>query len=159
MDDARDMVGIYNISGSLICIHRFFPETFDAVDIMFCQDSNSLIVWESALKNSISVYQLIYDANSLSDIRLIEKIEPSCSPGLGLRSLLMTPSKQYLLGGYCDNKLRLISTLSWKESFVFDHASKFDTLDDSNSSQDLNIYLESETVEDGPLYEAVSKPF
>ena len=32
-------------------------------------------------------------------------------------------------------------------------------LDDNNSSPDLNIYVESETIEDGPLYEAVSKPF
>ena len=95
----------------------------------------------------------------MHDIRLVEKIEPKISPGLGLRSLKLTPSKQYLLGGYCDNKMRLISTLSWKESFSFDHAARTDTLDDSNSNADLNIYVESETAEDGPLYEAVSKPF
>lgn len=64
-----------------------------------------------------------------------------------------------LVGGYCDSKLRLINTLSWKEYMAFDHAHRFDVLDDNNSSPDLNIYVESETVEDGPLYEAVSKPF
>lgn len=69
----------------------------------------------------------------------------------------MTPSKQYILGGYCDQKMRMISTLSWKEVFAFNHA--LEQLDDNNSSADVNIYVEAETKEDGPLYEAVSKPF
>ena len=74
----------------------------------------------------MNVYQLIYAANAVSDIRLIEKIEPMKEAGLGMRCLQMTPNKQYLLGGYCDGKMRLISTLSWKESYAFDHASRFD---------------------------------
>ena len=77
--------------------------------------------------------------------------------GLGLRSLKFTPNKQQLLGGYCDQKLRLINTLSWKEVFSFDHG--IESLNENNSHADLNIYVESETKEDGPLYEAVSKPF
>jgi WD40 repeat protein len=32
-------------------------------------------------------------------------------------------------------------------------------LTESNTSPDVNIYVESETPEDGPLYEAVSRPF
>ena len=43
--------------------------------------------------------------------------------------------------------------------FAFDHARSFENLDDSNSSADLNIYIENETIDDGPLYEAVSKPY
>ena len=78
---------------------------------------------------------------------------------LGIRSLIMTPDMQYILAGYCDSKLRLINTMSWKEVFAFDHAHLFDELTDNNSSPDLNIYMENETPEDGPLYEAVSKPF
>lgn len=50
-----------------------------------------------------------------------------------------------------------MNTLSWKEVYAFDHG--MDTLDDNNTHTDLNIYVESETKEDGPLYEAVSKPF
>lgn len=69
----------------------------------------------------------------------------------------MSPNKQYLFGGFCDQKLRMISTLSWREVFSFDHS--LDQLDDQNSSPDVNIYVESETQEDGPLYEAVAKPF
>jgi hypothetical protein len=51
----------------------------------------------------------------------------------------------------------MISTLSWREVFAFDHS--LEQLDDDNSSADVNIYVESETQEDGPLYEAVAKPF
>lgn len=43
--------------------------------------------------------------------------------------------------------------------YAFDHAYAFDELTEANSSTDLNIYIENETVEDGPLYEAVGKPF
>lgn len=69
----------------------------------------------------------------------------------------MTPSKQYILGGFCDQKMRMISALSWKEVFSFNHS--LEQLDDNNSSPDVNIYVEGESKEDGPLYEAVSKPF
>jgi hypothetical protein len=59
--------------------------------------------------------------------------------------------------GYCDQKLRMMNTLSWKEVFAFDHSLL--ELNDNNTSSELNIYVESETKDDGPLYEAVSKPF
>ena len=72
---------------------------------------------------------------------------------------MTTPNKQYLLAGFCDQKMRMINTLSWKEISVFDHAHNFEELTEHNSSPDLNIYVESETSEDGPLYEAVSMPF
>jgi hypothetical protein len=69
----------------------------------------------------------------------------------------MTPNKQYLMVGHCDQKLRMVNTLSWKEVFAFDHS--LSELNENNSTNELNIYVESETVEDGPLYEAVGKPF
>ena len=53
--------------------------------------------------------------------------------------------------------MRMISALSWKEVFSFNHS--LEQLDDNNSSPDVNIYVEGESKEDGPLYEAVSKPF
>ena len=64
-----------------------------------------------------------------------------------------------MVAGYCDSKLRLINTLSWKEVYAFDHAHLFDELNESNSSADLNIYIENETTDDGPLYEAIGKPY
>ena len=74
-----------------------------------------------------------------------------------MRTLEVTPNKQYILSGYCDQKMRMISTLSWKEVYSFNHG--IEDLDDNNSSADVNIYVESYTKEDGPLYEAVCKPF
>ena len=69
----------------------------------------------------------------------------------------MAPNRQYLLAGHCDQKCRMISTLSWKEIFAFDHSMAELTVE--NTSPEVNIYIESETNEDGPLYEAVSRPF
>jgi hypothetical protein len=88
----------------------------------------------------------------------VQQFQPyDSSKCLGLRTLEMTPSKQYILGGFCDQKMRMISALSWKEVFSFNHS--LEQLDDNNSSPDVNIYVEGESKEDGPLYEAVSKPF
>lgn len=61
------------------------------------------------------------------------------------------------MAGHCDQKLRMINTLSWKEVFAFDHSLL--ELNDNNSNPELNIYVESETTDEGPLYEAVGKPF
>ena len=68
-----------------------------------------------------------------------------------------SPNKQYLFAGGCDQKCRMISTLSWQQVFAFDHS--LEELTDENSPAELNIYVEAETEEDGPLYEALSKPF
>jgi hypothetical protein len=54
--------------------------------------------------------------------------------------------------------MRMVSTLSWKEVFSFNHGSNFDELTEFNSQPDLNIYVETDQ-DDGPVYEAVSKPF
>lgn len=165
-EDNRDLIGLYDLSAALSskssgsqawnCLHQFFPDTFDAQDLKFTQDGNHLLVWESPLKNSLQVYQIVFGQTNVEDIRLLHQFQQSGNC-LGLRTLEMTPSKQYVLGGYCDQKMRMISTLSWKEVFAFNHA--LEQLDDNNSSADVNIYVEAETKEDGPLYEAVSKPF
>jgi hypothetical protein len=139
-------------------MHQFYPDTFDAQDLLFTQDGNHLMVWESPLKNSLQVYQIVFGPTQISDIKLIHQLTPyDSSKCLGLRTLEITPNKQYLVGGYCDQKMRIINTLSWKEVFCFNH--NLEELDDNNSSPEVNIYVESETKEDGPLYEAVSKPF
>lgn len=69
----------------------------------------------------------------------------------------MSPNMQYIFAGHCDQKCRMISTLSWKEVFAFNH--NLEQLTDDNSSAEVNIYVESETPEEGPMYEAVSKPY
>lgn len=168
--DGKDLIGLYDISQSMnatskgpqnwVLLHRFIPETFDAQDLLFTQDGNHIVLWESPLKNSIQVYQIIFAKDQVADIQMVIQYQPYDSNRcLGIRSLMMTPDMQYILAGYCDSKLRLINTMSWKEVFAFDHAHLFDELTDNNSSPDLNIYMENETPEDGPQYEAVSKPF
>ena len=67
LEDGRDMVGLYDLSASLCppeikcpqnwrCLHQFFPDLFDAQDLMFTQDGNHVVVWESPIKNNLQVY-------------------------------------------------------------------------------------------------------
>mmetsp|Transcript_13438 Transcript_13438/g.22875 ORF Transcript_13438/g.22875 Transcript_13438/m.22875 type:complete len:424 (-) Transcript_13438:21-1292(-) len=171
LEDGRDMVGLYDLSASLApasikqaqnwrCLHQFYPDTFDAAHLMFTQEGNHLVVWESPIKTSMQVYQIVFGQDKIEDIQLVHQYSPYDSQKcLGIRALAVTPNKQYILAGYCDQRLRLINTLSWKEVFAFDHGHHFEELNDLNSQADLNIYVESDNPEDGPLYEAVSKPF
>jgi len=60
LEDSRDMIGLYDLSASLStesrgpqnwkCLHQFYPDMFDAQDLMFTQDGNNILVWESPLK-------------------------------------------------------------------------------------------------------------
>ena len=69
-DESRDLIGLYDLSAALAtnvrgpqnwkCLHQFYPDTFDAQDLLFTQDGNHLMVWESPLKNSLQVYQIVY---------------------------------------------------------------------------------------------------
>lgn len=61
--DGKDIIGIYDLSRSMdprnkgpqnwAVLHKFLPETFDAQDLLFSQDGNHLIVWESPIKNNL----------------------------------------------------------------------------------------------------------
>jgi len=78
MDDSRDMIGLYDLSASLdsvsrgpqnwSCMHQFYPDTFDAEDLMFTQDGNHVLIWESPLKTSMQVYQIVFGQGKVDDI-------------------------------------------------------------------------------------------
>ena len=46
----------------------------DAEDLLFTQDGNHLILWESPIKNSLQVYQIIFGQHQISDIQLVQSI-------------------------------------------------------------------------------------
>jgi len=56
---AKDTIGIYEVSGNKwACLHHFNPDTFDLEDLKFSGDGQNLIIWDSALKCKMLVYQL-----------------------------------------------------------------------------------------------------
>lgn len=65
-EESKDVIGLYDLSAALNvgpkgpqnwkCMHQFLPDLFDAQDLMFTQDGNHLIVWESPLKNNLQIY-------------------------------------------------------------------------------------------------------
>jgi hypothetical protein len=59
--------------------------------------------------------------------------------------------------GFCDQKLRIINSLSWKEIFDFDH--RLEELDDDNTPKDLNIFVEQENRDGSSVYSPATKPF
>ena len=69
-EESKDLVSLYDLSKPLsvgmkgpqnwTCMHQFFPDLFDAQDLMFTQDGNHLVIWESPLKNNLQVYQICF---------------------------------------------------------------------------------------------------
>lgn len=69
-------------------MHQFFPDTFDASDLMFTQDGNHIILWESPIKNSLQIYQILFDKSGVNDIQLTMAHQPyDASKCLGIRTL------------------------------------------------------------------------
>ena len=67
------------------------------------------MVWESPIKNSFQVYQIVFGPNQIEEIKLVQGFNPyDSSKCLGMRTLEVTPNKQYILSGYCDQKMRMI---------------------------------------------------
>jgi hypothetical protein len=84
LEDGRDMIGIYDLSSSLSTavrgpqnwrmLHQFYPDLFDAQDLTFTQDGNNILVWESPLKTSMHVYQIVFGRDGVEDIQLVQKV-------------------------------------------------------------------------------------
>ena len=69
-NDSKDLVSLYDLSQSQntgmkgpqnwTLMHQFFPDLVDAQDLVFTQEGNHLIIWESPLKNNLQVYQILF---------------------------------------------------------------------------------------------------
>jgi len=70
--------------------------------------------------------------------------------------VVVNKSRSFIFVGHYDEQARMYNTLSWREMFSFDHS--LEQLTEFNSSDVLNIYMESESP-DGIYYEALNRPF
>jgi WD40 repeat protein len=90
---AKDTIGIYEVSGNKwACLHHFNPDIFDLEDLKFSGDGQNLIVWDSALKCKMLVYQLQSGhgqaGNSIVACVPIAKFQPyQENSQLGIRSI------------------------------------------------------------------------
>jgi WD40 repeat protein len=77
----KDTIGIYEVSGNQwACLHHFNSDTFDLEDLKFSGDWQNLILWDSALKLKMLVYQLQSGhgqaANSIDACVPLAKFQP-----------------------------------------------------------------------------------
>jgi len=70
--------------------------------------------------------------------------------------VVVNKSRSFVFVGHFDEQVRIYNTLSWREMFSFDHS--LEHLTEFNSSDVINIYMESESP-DGIYYEALNRPF
>lgn len=70
--------------------------------------------------------------------------------------MTISPNKQYIVGGFFDQKVRVYNTLSWREIFQFDHC--LVELTEENTPDNVSIYTETES-RDGTIYSALQRPY
>jgi WD40 repeat protein len=69
---------------------------------------------------------------------------------------MFNENRTCVFAGHYDERVRMYNTLSWREMFAFDHS--LEELTEFNSSEVLNIYLESDSSE-GIFYQALNRPY
>ena len=156
-EGTRDQIGIYDTTGAQFeCLYHFTPDTFDLENVEFSGDGQHLIVWDSNLKCKLVIYNIQFSQSGVNGVQQTAKFSPYENTALGIRNLVISNNKQYLVGGFFDQVVRVYNSLSWKEIYTLD--CKLTELNDENTTIDLNIYAETES-RDGTIYEVLPKPF
>ncbi|KAJ3070321.1 WD repeat-containing protein wrap73 [Podochytrium sp. JEL0797] len=123
---AKDYVAIYDCDNwSLV---KDFPvDTSDLEDLAWSPDGRFIAVWDSVLEYKMLIYSP--DGRQVASYTTGE-------PGLGIKSVCWSPSGQFLAIGSFDEKLRLISNMTWKPLIELTHPSLL-------PFPDIEVYKES----------------
>ena len=134
--ECKDYVGIY-FTGDWKVVNHFLVETFDLENIMWAPNDTAIIVWDTCLTYELLVYSPL--GHLLARHKAYEN-------GLGIKSVGISPSGEFLAAGSYDQSLRVFTHISWKYLIEFQHKPQV------TEGSDLHIYKEEEYKE-GPGYE------
>ena len=76
---------------------------------------------------------------------------------MGIRKVVVSPNKQYIVAGFFDQRVRVYNSLSWKEIFTVDLS--LQELTEENTPRDINIYSEVTDQTGGSVYDIMNKPY
>eukprot|EP00347_Sterkiella_histriomuscorum_P020793 403336439 len=114
--ETKDWISIYYAGADWKLVNTFEVETFDLVDIMWCKEDTALVVYDTPLEAKVLVYSAL-----TGDILARHQLH---SPGLGVKSVSLSPSGIFMAVAYFDVKLRVFNAYSNKEIVILDHVSQ-----------------------------------
>lgn len=109
--DCKDYVSIFDAVSWQVLKH-LDPETDDMEGLMWSPDGTTLCVWESCLAYRVLLFSL--DGRCLATYSAYDL-------ALGVKSVIWSPTSQFLAIGSYDEKLRLLNHLTWKAITEFSH--------------------------------------
>ncbi|MBN3282428.1 WRP73 protein, partial [Polyodon spathula] len=104
---------LYLISNTPRLVNRHFEsETQDLAGIEWSPNGCVLAVWDTCLEYKVLLYSL--DGRLLSTFSAYEW-------SLGVKSVMWSPSSQFLAIGSYDEKVRILNHVTWKKIIEFEH--------------------------------------
>ncbi|ESN99643.1 hypothetical protein HELRODRAFT_176814 [Helobdella robusta] len=115
--DCKDYISYFNCY-SWDLIKNFPTETENMEGICWSPNDEVLCVWENCLTYKVLIYSL--NGSCLSSFSAYDY-------ALGIKSVVWSPSGQFLAIGSYDEKIRLLNHLTWKLILEFPHPPNFDS--------------------------------
>lgn len=109
--DCKDYISIF-VCNDWQLLRHFESETQDLAGIEWSPNGCVLAVWDTCLEYKVLLYSL--DGRLLSTFSAYEW-------SLGVKSVMWSPSSQFLAIGSYDEKVRILNHVTWKKIIEFEH--------------------------------------
>ncbi|CEL57758.1 WD repeat-containing protein WRAP73 OS=Mus musculus GN=Wrap73 PE=2 SV=2 [Rhizoctonia solani AG-1 IB] len=109
---SRDTIGVYDARDGYKVTRHFQSPTQSLAAMSLSPNGRHLAVWEGPLEYKLSVLNLAGT--------VLRTFTPDPDPGLGIRSVAWHPSGAFLAVGGWDDKVHILSSLSWTVVTTFE---------------------------------------
>ena len=100
----KDWVSIYYSGNEWKLVNCFEVDSFDLADIMWIKEDTAILVYDTPLEAKISIYSAMTG-------EAVAKHNLS-GPGLGIKSVVVSPNGVYMVAAFFDTKLRVFNAIS-----------------------------------------------
>ncbi|ETV94671.1 hypothetical protein H310_11657 [Aphanomyces invadans] len=136
--ECKDAIGIYNVE-SWELVRHFDCASYDMVELSWSMDGRAIVVRDTFLEYRVLFYSIDGD--------LLHQFE-AYQHALGIKSMVWSPSGQFLAVGSFDEKIRLLSHMHWKCIAELDHPT---FIPSSTSGSNADIYKQDKRSNDWAL--------
>ncbi|CAE6425362.1 unnamed protein product [Rhizoctonia solani] len=113
---SRDTIGVYDARDGYKVTRHFQSPTQSLAAMSLSPNGRHLAVWEGPLEYKLSILNLAGT--------VLRTFTPDPDPGLGIRSVAWHPSGAFLAVGGWDDKVHILSSLSWSVVITFELSSR-----------------------------------
>lgn len=102
--ESKDWVSIYYTGNEWKLVNTFEVDTFDLADIMWAKEDTAILVYDTPLEAKILIYSAMTG-------EIVAKHNLN-GPGLGIKSVNLSPNGIFMTVAFFDTKLRIFNAYS-----------------------------------------------